>query len=110
LFDPAASCSFDPWPGVAILLLLLRRLAGLLRIILFSIPEQRDLSLSSTAPDHALSAIMIHASAVSTPMIAVTANRLRAQLTQAGERTSVLADAERLLLSEWLLRLTEQGD
>ena len=93
-----------------ILLLLLRRLAGLLRIILFSIPEQRDLSLSSTARDHALSAIMIHASAVSTPMIAVTANRLRAQLTQAGERTSVLADAERLLLSEWLLRLTEQGD
>ena len=53
---------------------------------------------------------MIHASAVSTPMFAVTANRLRAQLTQAGERTSVLADAERLLLSEWLLRLTEQGD
>jgi hypothetical protein len=53
---------------------------------------------------------MIHASAVSTPMIAVTANRLRAPLTQAGERTTVVADAERLLLSEWLLRLTEQGD
>jgi len=42
-------------------------------------------------------------------MIAVTPNRLRAQLTQAGER-SVLADAEGLLLSEWLLRLTEQVD
>ena len=53
---------------------------------------------------------MIHASAVSTPMIDATANRLRAQLTQAGERTSLLADAERLLLSERLLRLTEQGD
>jgi hypothetical protein len=43
-------------------------------------------------------------------MIAVTANRLRALLTQPGEATSVLTDAERLLLSEWLLRLTEQGD
>ena len=53
---------------------------------------------------------MIHASAVSTPMIAGTANRLLALLTQAGEGTSVLADAERLLLSEWPLRLTEQGD
>jgi hypothetical protein len=43
-------------------------------------------------------------------MIAVTANRLRAQLTPAGEGTSVLADAERLLPPEWLLHLTEQGD
>jgi AcrR family transcriptional regulator len=83
---------------------------GVVMSLLASVPEQRDLSLSKTARDHALSGITTHASAVSTPMIAVTANRLRALLTQPGQTTSVLTDAERLLLSEWLLRLTEQGD
>jgi len=83
---------------------------GVVMSLLASLPEQRDLSLSSTARDHALSRITTHAPAVSTPMVAVTANRLRALLAQPGKRTSVLTDAERLLLSEWLLRLTEQGD
>jgi hypothetical protein len=36
----------------------------------------------------------------------MTANRFHALLAQAGEGASVLTDAERLLLSEWLLRLT----
>lgn len=83
---------------------------GVVMSLLASAPGQRDLSLSSTARDHALSYITTHASAVSTPAIAMTANRLRALLTQSGQGTSVLTDAERLLLSEWLLRLTEQGD
>ena len=83
---------------------------GVVMSLLASVPEPRDLSLSSTAREHALSGITTHSSAVSTPKIAVTANRLRALLTQPGEGTSVLTDAERLLLSEWLLRLTEQGD
>ena len=82
---------------------------GVVMSLLASVPEQRDLSLSSTARDHALRGIATHASAVSTPRIAVTANRLRALLTQPVEGTSALTDAERLLLSEWLLRLTEQG-
>ncbi len=78
--------------------------------LLASVPEQRDLSLSSTARDHALSGITTDASADSTPTIAVSANQLRALLTQSREGMSVLTDAERLILSEWLLRLTEQGD
>lgn len=83
---------------------------GVVMSLLAAVPEQRDLSLSSAARDHALSSITTDASSVSTPKIAVTANRLRALLAQRGEGTSVLTDAERLLLSEWLLRLTEQSD
>ena len=83
---------------------------GVVMSLLASVPEQRDLSLSSTARDHALSGITTHASSVSTPVIAVTASRLRALLTQPGKGTSVLTDAERLPLSEWLLRLTEHGN
>ena len=84
---------------------------GVVMSLLASVPEQRDFSLSSTARDHALSGITTGASADSTPVIAVTANRLRALLTKPGERKSAaLTDAERLLLSEWLLRLTERGD
>lgn len=87
---------------------------GVVMSLLASVPKyvqgQRDLSLSRAARDQALSAITTPASAVATPTIAVTANQLRALLAQPGKATSVLTDAERLLLSEWLLRLTEQGD
>ncbi len=83
---------------------------GVVMSLLASVPEQRGLLLSSTARDHALSGITTDVTAVSTPMIAVVANRMRALLTQSGEGMSVLTDAERLLLSEWLLRLTEQED
>jgi AcrR family transcriptional regulator len=81
---------------------------GVVMTLLASLPEQRDFSLSIAARDHALSGITTDASDVSTPTIAITANRLHAVLTLQGEATSVLTDAERLLLSEWLLRLTEQ--
>jgi AcrR family transcriptional regulator len=83
---------------------------GIVMYLLASVPEHRDLSLSNIARDHALSGITTRASAVTNPTLAVTANRLRALLKQPGEGTSVLTDAERLLLSEWLLRLTEQGN
>jgi AcrR family transcriptional regulator len=81
---------------------------GVVMSLLANVPEQRDLSLSSTARDHALTGITTDASAGSTPTIVVSANQLRALLTQSRKGTSILTDAERLLLSEWLLRLTEQ--
>lgn len=84
--------------------------AGIVMSLLASAPEQRDHSLSRIARDHALSGITTDASAASTPTIAVSANQLRALLTQSSKGTSALTDAERLLLSEWLLRLTEQRD
>jgi AcrR family transcriptional regulator len=83
---------------------------GVVMSLLAIVPEQRDRSLSSTARDHALNGITTHAPDASTPVIALTANRLRELLTQPGKGSSVLTDAERLLLSEWLLRLAEQGD
>jgi AcrR family transcriptional regulator len=81
---------------------------GVVMSLLANVPEQRDLSLSSTARDHALTGITTDASAGSTPTIVVSANQLRALLTQSRKGTSILTDAERLLLSEWLARLTEQ--
>lgn len=71
------------------------------------LPEQRDLSLSNVVRDHALDTITTHAAPILKPTVASIANRLHALLSQPGEGTNVLTEAERVLISEWLLRLTE---
>lgn len=83
---------------------------GVVMSLLASVEDERDLSLSNTARDHALSGITTLASDIATPTIALAANRMLALLTKASTRVTVFSDAERRLLSEWLIRLTEQGD
>jgi hypothetical protein len=55
-----------------------------------------------------LNSITTNAAPISTPSVASIANWLHALLSKPGEVTSVLTEPERLLISEWLLRLTEQ--
>lgn len=81
---------------------------GVVMTLLASALEERDLSLSREARDHALRGITTHAAKPTTPTVAIAANRLRALLARDGEGNDTLTDAERALLSEWLRRLTEQ--
>lgn len=83
---------------------------GVVMTLLASPPEQRDRSLSSAVRDHALSGLTTHASAMSSPSLPAAANQLHALLAEYPEQTGVLTNAERLLLSEWLSRLAEQGN
>lgn len=83
---------------------------GVVMTLLASLPERRDRSLSSAVRDHALSGITTQAPAMSSPSLPVAANQLHALLAESAEQSGVLTNAERLLLSEWLSRLAEQGD
>lgn len=80
---------------------------GLVIYLLSIRPEERDLSLSDVARDHALNSITTDAAPISTPSVASVANWLHALLSKPDEVTSALTDPERLLISEWLLRLAE---
>ena len=83
---------------------------GIVMYFLSIRPEERDLSLSDVVRDHALNSITTDAAPISTPSIASIANWLHALLSKPGEVTSVLTEPERLLISEWLLRLTAQKE
>ncbi len=81
---------------------------GVVITLLACVREHRDLSLSRTARDHALNAITTQPAAISNPLVPAAANQLLALLKESVSVTSVLTSAERPLLYEWLLRLTEQ--
>ena len=73
--------------------------------------EQRDMSLSETACDAALAAIVTDRPILPAPTVAAAATMLRALVTGAEaahpSETNVFTEAERALLVEWLDRLTE---
>ncbi|MGI4829123.1 MAG: TetR/AcrR family transcriptional regulator [Janthinobacterium lividum] len=78
---------------------------GVVMLLLSQAPERRDLGLSATARDHALSGITNKSSSVSDSTLPAVANHLRALLGNLSETQNVLSDAERSLLLEWVQRL-----
>ena len=73
--------------------------------------EQRDMSLSETACDAALAAMVTDQSILPAPTVAAAATTLRALVTGAEaahpSESKVFTEAERALLVEWLDRLAE---
>ena len=86
---------------------------GIVMVLLGTTGKQRDLSLSETACEAALAAIVTDQSILPAPTFAAAATTLRALVTGVDEahpsRPIVLTEAERALLVEWLDRLVEAG-
>jgi len=84
---------------------------GIVMTLLGMTNEQRDMSLSDRACDAALAAIVSDQSILPAPTVAVAATTLRALvigLEEAQEsEPNVLTEAERVLLIQWLDRLTK---
>ena len=79
---------------------------GVVITLLASTPEQREGSLSVVVRELALKGIAKKGSKKSPPTMAMMSNALQALVRQAGEGTQRFTNAERLLLLEWLERLT----
>lgn len=82
---------------------------GLVLSLLASLPEDRDLSLSTAVRENALNGITTDAVNDLDPTVTTTANQLRVLLASTNEAMSAFTSAERLLLLEWLTRLTERN-
>ena len=84
---------------------------GTVMMLLGMVHEQRDMSLSETACDAALAAIVTHRPILPAPTITAAATTLRALVTGIHEphpsEPNAFTEAERALLIEWLDRLTE---
>ncbi|MGI4831798.1 MAG: TetR/AcrR family transcriptional regulator [Janthinobacterium lividum] len=78
---------------------------GIVMLLLSRAPEERDLSLSAFAREHALRGITTEAPSISDAALPAVANQMRVLLSQRSEGLSMFSDAERSLLSEWLQRL-----
>ena len=82
---------------------------GIVMMLLGMTGEQRDMSLSDTACDAALAAIVTDQSILPAPTVAMAATTLRALVTGVAEahpsEPNVFTEAERALLIEWLDRL-----
>ncbi len=84
---------------------------GIVMMLLGMTGEQRDMSLSDTACDAALAAIVTDQAISPTPAVVAVATTLRAFVSgieEAGpSETNLFTEAERALLVEWLDRLTK---
>ncbi len=86
---------------------------GTVMTLLGMMSEQRDMSLSDTACEAALAAIVTDRSILPAGTLPAAATTLRALVTSAdathGSATRVFTDAERILLIEWLDRLADES-
>lgn len=82
---------------------------GLVLTLLASKPTERDPSLSSSARDQVLSGITTETPVVRSTTVSTTSNALHALLLQNGKSQQGFTEAERLLLLEWLRRLTDDS-
>lgn len=81
---------------------------GVVITLLAGDPKQRDPSLSHAIRDVALDSIATKSARTSKPAIATLSNALHTLVENADDATQRFTEAERLLLLEWLKRMTEQ--
>ena len=81
---------------------------GVVLTLLSSTPAARDLSLSSTTRDQALSGITTQTPIVPGSKVSIMSIALHALLLQEEESLQGFSEAERLLLLEWLRRLGDE--
>ena len=76
-------------------------------------PEQRDMSLSSLSCEAALASILMDTPVLDTDNLAAAASSFKTLLGSADVRglanESLLTEAERSLLNEWLRRLADRS-
>ncbi len=78
---------------------------GIVMLLLSTVPEQRDLEVSTVARELTLSEITTGTPSASDSTVSVLANQMCALLAGDSEKGIFLSHAERLLLVEWLQRL-----